>query len=373
MSTLIKLDNVAVTLAESFSEQSAFFKHNIAKINHNDDIVIDSIIVVSSSDLCFLTSEYSQKIVSQVLKSFPNTKADIVCQGCLGLYTAALHFLSNPSSRSALVIMIESPQEILQVGLNTTDLGNLKDQDGMLGKPGVGLCRLERTTRDVLTPNDVVIDFVEIIARTTTLDANAIFVKRIIKRVIALQTQQQSEIISFEIGAKLAQVFKKYIQPSLANAGFDQTWLPSFEQDQHHVFSLKLLHEVLEYQHKLNDCPIIALGLGVGGRFGVMRFTTKKFLADVNYPEPVSFDMPLIEHYATDLKALSNQANEKDYYETGKKEMMTINPSPSHLRDNLYFRWPLTLEALEQLTPMRAPAMSSIVREEASEDLALTD
>lgn len=371
MSVAITLEGIDVLLTPSHAQHLDFFDSHIEQIKQ-DGRKIDAVIVASSSDLSFLACKYSQDALKHILKAFPNAKTDIVTQGCLGLYSSVLHFNSDSNIESALVVMIETPPESLQTGLNSSKLGQLNGQKGMLVKPGVGVCHLIKKDRKALTDDDMIIDVSEIITKSDGLNANHVFLKRIVQRIHSLQHEYTSQMVSFEIEADLAKLFMKFLQPELDKLGLGQSWLPSYEQDEFHIFSLKPLVEITQYQENLESTPLILFGLGIGGRLGVLRVTKLKHLLsksdnieslDLNPCEkPVSIEQSLLDIYQITTDVIDTPRTEKEFYKASVAGMLTMNRSHQGI-DNMYFRIPIDLASVSTLKPTKYKAMESIIAE----------
>ena len=379
MSVAVTLDYIHTLITPSHAQHQAFFNEHIEALKLNE-APFDAIIMASSSDLTFLACEYSQQLLKHVLSAYPHAKSDIITQGCLGLYASVLHFISDPEVESALVVMLETPFESLQGGLNASHLGRAFGEKGMLANPGVGLCRLQKQPLSELSDEDLIIDVSEIIAKAHGLNANASFLKRIIERVHALHQQRPSKMVSFGIRADLSDLFMKFLQPELSRLGLGDRWLPSIEQDEKHVFSLKPLMELQHYAEHLNDAPLITFGLGAGGRLGVLRATRLAHLSDQQPGQqaleltpcqnPVSIDQDLYALYQETIQAIESVAEEKAYYQRGKEIMLTLNKNYLGI-DNMYFRMPVNLEILERLRVPVNRAMETILPAES--ELAIVD
>jgi len=371
MSVAVTLDCIDVLITPSHAQHQAFFDQHLSALKLSE-APFDAVIMASSSDLTFLACEYSQARLAQVMQAFPHAKTDIITQGCLGLYASVLHFISDSSVESALVVMLETPFESLQGGLNASHLGRAFGQQGMLANPGVGICRLQKKALSELSDEDLLIDVSEIIAKAHGLNANASFLKRIIDRVHSLHQQSPAQMVSFGIRADLSDLFMKFLQPELNKLGLGDRWLPSIEQDEKHVFSLKPLLEIQHYQACLAQNPLITFGLGAGGRLGVLRVSKLAHLQEIEpakrasslWPcaNPVCIEQPLLELYQQTVAAIESIAPEKAYYQRGKEIMLTLNKAYLGI-DNMYFRMPLSIDLLHRLSPPKNRAMETIVPE----------
>ena len=379
MSVAVTLDYIHTLITPSHARHQAFFDDHLDALKHNE-APFDAIIMASSSDLTFLACEYSQSLLKQVLQAYPHAKSDIITQGCLGLYASVLHFITDPSVESALVVMLETPFESLQGGLNASHLGRAFGEKAMLANPGPGICRLQKQAVADLTADDLIIDVSEIIAKAHGLNANASFLKRIIERVHGLHQQIPSKMVSFAIRADLSDLFMKFLQPELARIGLGDRWLPSIEQDEKHVFSLKPLLEIEHYAEQLNTAPLITFGLGAGGRLGVLRVTRLAHLPDRSSEDeqldiwpchhPVAIEQDMLALYDATVQAIEARAMEKDYYQRGKEIMLTLNKAYLGI-DNMYFRIPLSVDSLNALRIPANRAMETILPEEV--ELSLID
>lgn len=374
MPLAVTIDCIDVLITPAVDQHQSFFERHIDALKQADTEV-DAVIMASSSDLTFLACAHSQACLLDIFEAFPEAQHDIITQGCLGLYAAVLHFIQDTKIQSALVVMLESPYESLQGGLNASSLGRAFGQDGMLANPGVGICRLQKKEACQVAEDDLVIDVSEIIAKGRGLNGNAIFLKRIIDRVHELHRDIPAKMVSFEIKADLSMLFMKFLQPELNRLGLGDCWLPSFEQDALHVFSLKPLVEIERYRAHLGQSPLIAFGLGAGGRLGVLRVSSGTRFKDMMQARshdaaapsgvwpgqmPVAIEQPLLELYEQTLAAIEAVAPESEYYQRGKDIMLTL--AKAHLGiDNLYFRFAFTTEQLKTLRPARNPAMATIV------------
>lgn len=368
MSVAITLDNINVLLTPSHKSHDAFFQSHIEQFQQSN-AEIDAIIVASSSDLTFLTCQHSQNLLAQLLQAFPHATSDIITQGCLGLYAAILHVIAHPNIKSALVVMIETPYESLQGGLNASKLGKAFGQKGMSAKPGVGLCCVNRKELSALTEEDLIVDVSEILSKADGLSANPIFLKRFVERIQSLHHEYECKMVSFEIQADLAKLFLRFLQPELDKCGLGDTWLPSYEQDEQHIFSLKPLMEIQRYQHHLDNTPLVTFGLGAGGRIGILRVTRRAHLnPTIDHIEPVPRHPPvLVEQDLTTLyqktcEAIESYAPEKAYYQRGKEIMLTLDKAYFGI-DNLYFRMPINLTLLNELGVSKNRAMETIIPE----------
>jgi len=369
MSFAVTLDCIDVLITPSHADHLAFFDRHIKQFKQNGTC-FDSVIMASSSDLTFLLCEYSQARLLQVLEAFPEAKADLVTQGCLGLYASVMHFISDPAVESALVIMLETPFESLQAGLNASKLGQAFGQNGMLAKPGVGLCRLQKKKLKDIAEHDLIIDVAEILAKAHGLNANASFLKRIIERVHGLHQQLPSKMVSFAIRADLSDLFMKFLQPELNKLGLNDRWLASFEQDNTNVFSLKPLLEIQHYAQHLQEMPLITFGLGAGGRLGVLRLSRvshlKKMTSDIRELDlcpcqnPVSIEQSLTAHYQKTLEVIEAFLTEEEFYQRGKAAMLTLDKAHMGI-DNMYFRMPLSIQGLRGIRPARSRAMENFI------------
>lgn len=374
MPLAVTIDCIDVLITPDVAQHQSFFAQHLDALKQaNRDV--DAVIMASSSDLTFLACGHSQACLLEIFEAFPEAQHDIITQGCLGLYASVLHFIQDTKIQSALVVMLETPYESLQGGLNASSLGRAFGQDGMLANPGVGICRLQKKEAGQVAEDDLVIDVSEIIAKGRGLNGNAIFLKRIIDRVHELHRDIPAKMVSFEIKADLSMLFMKFLQPELNRLGLGACWLPSIEQDALHVFSLKPLMEIQRYKAHLEHSPLIAFGLGAGGRLGVLRvsrgarYKEKLSAVSLNTAEitgvwpgqmPVTIEQPLLELYQQTIAAIEAVATEEAYYQRGKDMMLTLNKSYLGI-DNLYFRFAFSIEQLKSLRPARNPAMQTIV------------
>src|SRR5690606_33239668 len=186
-----------------------------------------------------------------------------------------------------------------------------------------------------------------------------------------------AKMVSFAIRADLSDLFMKFLQPELTRLGLGDRWLPSIEQDEKHVFSLKPLMEIQHYAEQLSDASLITFGLGAGGRLGVLRVTRLAHLDQHGQDmpldltpcrNPVCIEQDLLSLYTDTVQAIESIAPEKAYYQRGKEIMLTLNKNYLGI-DNMYFRMPFTMAQLSRLRVPANRAMETIIPESAEQAL----
>lgn len=236
----------------------------------------DAVYLSSSSEVACLLEPHIAKAVLNVFDIFPEAQAKSVSQGCLGIFTAALELNRDAEIRTAFVMFIEAPRALIQHGLNGAGVGVLEGQDGLEINPSIGCFVLTKKPMEDLLPTDIVIDRSEIFSFGTRLASMAKTFSKIVDSIAETQEKTALKVVDFKVSAPWSEKLYASIVAIANKRAVPIEWLPSVEQSSHHYMTLKQLHEMLLYKTEIETQPLLFLGIGLGGRVGLLRIMSAK-------------------------------------------------------------------------------------------------
>lgn len=195
--------------------------------------------------------------------AFPEARARLVHQGCVGLFAAAEDFRRS-GHRCAVVICDESSAELSQRCLAVAGVGVGMGPDGMLAASGVGIAVL--VNKPAPTADDICISDLRIYAQSGGLEGT----RRLLRKMQAVYScfeQAAVDVVSFAIHSPWSKALALDLVPGPAR----RPWLRSAEQGREHLMSVKPLREMELYGHRLRQGSVALVTLGLGGRIGLMR------------------------------------------------------------------------------------------------------
>lgn len=196
-------------------------------------------------------------------------KVQLISVACVSLHGAILEFYHSQRS-SGLVISLELSQSLQQACLNSLGVGIGPEQDGLNVSAGVGYIELSRDYQ----AGDMIIKDCQIISQPLGLSG----ITQVIQTMTTYLNQLDESVIpvSFSICSEWGKQLYKGLESKLGeNIAFDK-WLPSYETDGLHYLSLKPLHELSQYQNRLENSSLLIFTLGGGGRVGWLQLSQQK-------------------------------------------------------------------------------------------------
>jgi hypothetical protein len=307
----------------------------------------EAIYLTSSIELALFAFEDVTCALIPFLKSFSGTKIKVVTQGCLGLFAGIMSFNSEEYLKSVLIFSIESPGKFIQDGLNTVGIGNLPGQDGLEISPSIGSISLLKKTQSSLLSGDVVIDSCDIVSLPTSLSQQAFSIVKMAKNLISLLDDSHGRLVSFEVSAPWSKAIFSAIKSMVVKKRPDAEWLKSVEQDHKHYMTVKQILELIEYKSEISSKPLIMTGLGVGGRFGVLRIASSEYAYENKISTPIEEALDFREHVTmTRGVILGTDVNKEKLI---KKNILSYDKKYRGL-DNQVFSWDLELSVCEDFT-----------------------
>ena len=327
------------------SDLALFFSESLDK--HIDDFgePPEAIYLTSSIELALFAFEDVTSALIPFLKGLSGTKIKVVTQGCLGLFAGIMSFNAEEHSKSVLIFSVESPGGFIQDGLNAVGIGNLPGQDGLEISPSIASVSLLKKTRSSLLDSDVVIDSCDIVSIPTSLSKQAFSIVKMTKNLISLLDEPHGRLVSFEVSAPWSKAIFSAIKSMVIKKRPDSEWLKSVEQDHKHYMTVKQILELIEYKSEISSKPLIMTGLGVGGRFGVLRIASSAYAYENKISVPVEETLDFREHVTmTRGVVLGADVNKEKLI---KKNVLSY--------DNQVFSWDLELSECEEFIASHAP------------------
>ena len=345
MNKTITVSDLEILENEAPERVKAFLENTASTIGRPDMIYI-----TSSSELSFLTAPFVANAVHGLLTSLAGVPARILSQACLGLYTAIQEFWRDDSVSEALVLFVEAPGSHIQIGLNAIGIGNLEGQEGLETKPGIGRCWLRKVDQHALKPDDIVIDRCEIYAVSSELTSSATVLRKLVGDIASQHAETPGKLVSFEVSARWSKKLAEAIRPACAQSSTELEWLPSIETGHHHYMSLKQPCELLHYTGEISRQPLMLLGLGGGGRIGLLRAVSGSQFRRSFITQPSVRQLPFQPWFKGTRDVV--HATGENYYPGVRDYMLCVNDEYRGI-PNFYFYWDISPEELE-----RADALS---------------
>lgn len=255
---------------DSSSTMFQLFDESISSYMDTHGKLPDCIYVTSSTELSFFTFKEMVDVFYKLTSKYSKIPIKIVSQGCLGLFAVTLEF-SKSQHKSVLTWVIEAPDQCVQDGLNGLGIGNLPGQDGLVIDSSYGGFELTKKETPLLTHDDYVIDSCKIVSVSTDLSQQAATILKMSKHLVELNEQIPGKYVSFDVSAPWSKAISHTIQMMVSKKLPDSQWLSSLEYDHRHFMSMKQLFEFRAYKEHCESGSLIMTGLGVGGRFGILR------------------------------------------------------------------------------------------------------
>lgn len=335
----ICIENVCTQDYQGIRESTLFFRDALEK--HVDLVgkLPDEIFITSSCEMSGLPFKEIQKPLEALIKSIGNTKIKIISQGCLGLFSTSLEFYHREDLNDVLVLFIEAPKDCSQNGLNAVGVGVLEGQDGLEISPCLGSVSL--LNKASLSNDDIVVDYSYMLSVSLDLAKQAFSLLAMTKKISALSNSSGGKVVSFDVTAPWSQAISKSVEGAVNRKNPELSWLDSIEKDHQHFMTVKQLKEFQAYQDCLKDAPLIFTGLGVGGRFGILRMVKASDFKSVNFPEKNDVNIDFKDHYDINYDVLvKDTSNLLDNMKANtycfKKEYRG--------EDNLYFSWNMDVD-----------------------------
>lgn len=320
------------------NDLSLFFSESLNK--HIDEFgePPEAIYLTSSIELALFSFEEVTNSLISFLKGYTGSRIKVVTQGCLGLFAGVMSFNSDDDLNSVLIISIEAPKKFIQDGLNNVGIGNLPGQDGLEISPSVGSISLFKKSRSSILDSDLVIDSCDIVSIPTSLSKQAFSIVKMTKNLISLLDESNGKLVSFEVSAPWSKAIFTAIKGMVIKKCPDSEWLNSVEQDHKHYMTVKQILELIEYKSEILSKPLIMTGLGVGGRFGVLRIACSVHDYENKISEPVVEALDFKGHVNMTRGVILGSALNKE--ELIKKNILSYDKKYRGL-DNQIFSWNL--------------------------------
>ncbi|WP_404364296.1 hypothetical protein [Marinobacter sp.] len=340
MKKTITVSDLEILENEAPERITGFLEHTARTIARPDMIY-----VTSSSELSFLTAPFMTDAIHGLLSSLEGVPARILSQACLGLYTAVQEFWRDDSVNEALVLFVEAPGTHIQIGLNAIGIGNLEGQEGLETKPGIGRCWLRKVDQAALQPDDIVIDRCEIYAVSSELTSSATVLRKLVGDIATQHAESPGKLVSFEVSARWSKKLAEAIRPACAQSSTELEWLPSIETGHHHYMSLKQPCELLHYTAEVARQPLMLLGLGGGGRIGLLRAVSGAHFRRSDITPPRVQELPFQPWFKGTREVVYAEGD--DYYPGVRDYMLCVNAQYRGI-PNFYFYWEISPAELEK-------------------------
>lgn len=313
----------------------------------------DIVYITSSSELSFLTAPFVADSIHKLLDSLAGVPARVLSQACLGLYTAVQEFWRDKTVNEALVLFVEVPGSHIQIGLNAIGIGLLEGQEGLETRPGIGRCWLRKVAAEDLGPDDLVIDRCELYAVSPRLTSSATVLRKLVGDIAILHAETPGKLVSFEVSARWSKKLAQAIRPACAQSSTELEWLPSIETGHHHYMSLKQPCELLHYTSEITSQPLMLLGLGGGGRIGLLRAVSGRHFRHTDIPPSTAKELS----FQLWLEGTRERvyASGENYYRAVRDYMLCVSDEYRGI-PNFYFYWEISPAQLEKAGADRLPA-----------------
>jgi len=319
---------------------SAFMNNALKKHIDQFGSAPEAIYITSSIELSIFAFEQLNKALLPFLSSIPGAEMKVVSQGCLGLYASVIDFNENHGINSVLLFTIEAPKEFVQEGLNAIGIGDMEGQDGLVISPSIGCVSLVKTHKHNLLDTDYVIDSCEIISIPTSLSQQAFAILKMAKMIISMLGGINTKLVSFEVSAPWSESMSHVIK-SMIRKKSDTEWLDSVEKDHQHYMTSKQILELVEYKNELENGPLVMTGLGVGGRFGVLRVSAAQYAYENSIPSPTINKFDFNDYVDFTRDTIINPVD--DHANVIRNNVLSFNKKYRGL-DNQFFSWNIDLD-----------------------------
>lgn len=340
MNRVVCIHNVSASNQVESDSIYRFFSKALDQHINEFGTAPDSIYITSSIELAIFAFDSINQPLISFLNKVKGAGIKVVSQGCLGMFAGVLSFHTDENVSSVLMLSIEAPSDFVQEGLNAIGIGNLKGQDGLEISASVGAYSLVKKEHGHLNEDDLVIDSCEIVSVPTSLSKQAFAIVKMTKQLISLLNDNDAKLVSFEVSAPWSKSIFNVIEGILKKKKPNSIWLDSIEQDHKHYMTVKQLFELIEYKEELASVPLIMTGLGVGGRFGILRIAKPCFTYGNKISTAEETQLSFTDYVAFTRKIIHNPID--DQSNKIRKSVLSIDKQYRGL-DNHFFSWDLDL------------------------------
>lgn len=340
MNKVVCISNVRASAQVDSESIARFFTEALDQHIDEFGVVPDSIYITSSIELAIFAFDVINNPLVNFLNEVKGAGIDVVAQGCLGLFAGVLLFNDDTETNSVLMFSIEAPSDFIQQGLNASGIGNLPGQDGLEISSSVGACSLVKKERSYLNEKDLVIDSCEIVSVPTALSKQAFAIVKMTNKLASLLSDHDAKLVSFEVSAPWSKSIFSVIEKIIRSKRPGSEWLDSIEQDHKHYMTIKQLYEIIEYKAVLETTPLIMTGLGVGGRFGILRIASSVFAYRNAIPEVEKTKIDFKDNVTFVRDIILNPVEDQD--SVIKKNILSLDKQYRGV-DNHIFCWKLDM------------------------------
>ena len=343
MADVITISNVKVSdkCRPGDIESFFFMQARISSLQRKSDAVYLS----SSSEVACMIEPYIANAVIDVLEVFPKAKSRAVSQGCLGLFTCALELQRDTSIRSAFVMFIEAPAALIQTGLDAAGVGTADGQKGLEITPSIGCFSLIKKGESEIVDDDIIIDRSEIFSFGTRLASMAKTFSQIVDSIAETQEHTALKVVDFKVSASWSEKLYSSIVAIANRKNVPIQWLPSSEQGSHHYMTMKQLHEIAMYKSEIEAQPLLLLGIGLGGRVGLLRVVSGRHYRNSEICE-ADFEYFPFSEYLYNSRAIVDLGGEE--FPRAMVEYTMCLSEKYRGRKNLYFLWDIDVNVLRE-------------------------
>lgn len=343
MAEVITISSVNVSDKCKPGDIEAFFRKHarLSSLQRRPDAVYLS----SSSEVACMIEPYIAKAVIDVLEVFPKAKARAVSQGCLGIFSTALELHRDPDVRSVFVMFIEAPAALIQSGLDAAGVGMSEGQKGLEITPSIGCFWLTKKDEADIISSDIIIDRSEIFSFGTRLASMAKTFSHIVDSIAETQEHTALKVVDFKVSAPWSEKLFSSIVTIAERKAVPIQWLPSSEQSSHHYMTMKQLHEIAMYKTEIEQQPLLFLGIGLGGRVGLMRVVSGLHYRKADICD-ADFEHFPFEEYLYNSRAIVDRGG-PDFHHNMIEYTMCLSEKYRG-RKNLYFLWDIDVNVLRE-------------------------